>query len=102
MACSGTDLLYFYCKLINYEVFFTLYLAYLFYPSYSQRVLSTVFEICRHGGVVVSVLATGPKVAGSKPGQGDGLLRAIKIRSAPSSRMGRKAGRSHVLRFYGM
>jgi hypothetical protein len=37
-----------------------------------------------------------------KPGQGDGFLRTIKIRSTPSSRMGSKAGRSHVVRFYGM
>jgi hypothetical protein len=51
---------------------------------------------------VVSVLATGPKVAGSKPGQGDGFLRAIKIRNTSSSRLGSKAGRSHVVRFYGM
>jgi hypothetical protein len=35
-----------------------------------------------------------PTVAGQKPGQGDGFLRAIKIRSTPSSRMGSKAGRS--------
>jgi hypothetical protein len=56
----------------------------------------------RLGGVVVSVLATGPKGCGSKPGQGDGFLRAIKIRRPPSSRMGSKAGRSHVVRFYGM
>jgi hypothetical protein len=41
-----------------------------------------------------------PKVAGSKPGQGDGFLRAIKISSTPSSQMGSKAGRSHVVRFY--
>jgi hypothetical protein len=41
-----------------------------------------------------------PKVAGSKPGQGDGFLRAIEIRSTPSSRMGSKAGKSHVVRFY--
>jgi hypothetical protein len=33
---------------------------------------------------VVSVLATGPKGRGFKPGQGDGYLRAIKIRSTPS------------------
>jgi hypothetical protein len=33
---------------------------------------------------VVSVLATGPKVFGFEPGQGDGFLRAIKIRSTPS------------------
>jgi hypothetical protein len=56
----------------------------------------------RLGGVVVSVLATGPKgCAGSKPGQGDEFLRAIKIRSTPLSRMGSKEGRSHVVRFYG-
>jgi hypothetical protein len=42
-----------------------------------------------------------PKVAGSKLGEGDGFLRAIKIHITPSSRMGSKVGRSHV-RFYGM
>jgi hypothetical protein len=51
---------------------------------------------------MVSVLATGPKGCGFEPGQGDGFLRAIKIRSTPSSRLGSKAGRSHVVRFYGM
>jgi hypothetical protein len=53
----------------------------------------------RLDGVVVSVFATGPKDSGFEPGQGDGFLRAIKIRSTPSSRMGSKAGRSHVVRF---
>jgi hypothetical protein len=38
----------------------------------------------RLGGVVVSVLATGPKGRGFEPGQGDGFLRAIKNRSIPS------------------
>jgi hypothetical protein len=33
---------------------------------------------------VVSVLATGPKGCGLEPGQGDVLLRAIKIRSTSS------------------
>jgi len=33
---------------------------------------------------VVSVLATGPKGHGFKPGQGDRFLRAIKIRNTPS------------------
>jgi hypothetical protein len=47
---------------------------------------------------VVSVFATGPKGRGFKPGRGDGFSRAIKIRSPPSSRMGSKAGRSHVRR----
>jgi hypothetical protein len=56
----------------------------------------------RLGGVVVSVLATGPKSWGFEPGQGDGYFKGDKIRSTPSSRMGSKAGRSHVVRFYGM
>jgi hypothetical protein len=56
----------------------------------------------RLGPVVVSVLPTGHKGFGFEPGQGDGFLRAIRIRSTPSSRMRSKAGRSHVVRFYGM
>jgi hypothetical protein len=40
--------------------------------------------LCRLGGVVVSVLATGPKCRGFRPGRGDGFLRAIEIRSTPS------------------
>jgi hypothetical protein len=43
------------------------------------------------GGVMVSVLATGPKGCGFEPGQGDGFFRTIKIHSTPSSRMGSKA-----------
>jgi hypothetical protein len=35
----------------------------------------------RLGGIVVSVLATGPKGLGFKHGHGDGFLRAMKIRS---------------------
>jgi hypothetical protein len=38
----------------------------------------------RLGGVVVSVLATGPKYRRFKPGRGNGFLRAIKISSTPS------------------
>jgi hypothetical protein len=44
------------------------------------------------GGTVVSVIAIEPKVRGFKPGRGNGYLRAIKIRSTPSSRRGSKAG----------
>jgi hypothetical protein len=36
------------------------------------------------GGVVVSMLATGPKGSGFKPGQGDGLSMAIKTRTTAS------------------
>jgi hypothetical protein len=53
-------------------------------------------------GVVVSVLVSGHKGCEFETGEGDGFLRAIKIRSTSSSRMGSKAGRSHVVRFYGM
>jgi hypothetical protein len=38
----------------------------------------------RLGGVVVSVLSTGPKYRRLEFGQGDGFLRTIKIRSTPS------------------
>jgi hypothetical protein len=38
----------------------------------------------RLGGVVVSVLATGPKDRGFKSGRGNGFLRAIITRSTPS------------------
>jgi hypothetical protein len=36
------------------------------------------------GGVIVSVLAIGPKVRGFKRGRGDGFLRTIEIRSTLS------------------
>jgi hypothetical protein len=56
---------------------------------------------CRLGGVVVSVLTTGPEDREFEPGQGDGFLRATKIRSTPS--FGRKRSwKSHLVRFYGM
>jgi hypothetical protein len=38
----------------------------------------------RLGGVVVSVLATGPRVPGFKHIRGDGFLMAIKFRSTSS------------------
>jgi hypothetical protein len=43
---------------------------------------------------VVSVLATEPKCCGFKTRQRWWILRAIKIRSTLSSRLGSKAGRS--------
>jgi hypothetical protein len=39
------------------------------------------FHSRRFGGVVVSVLAIGPKVREFKPGPGDEFLRAMQIRS---------------------
>jgi hypothetical protein len=59
----------------------------------------TVRRLC---GAVVSVLATGPKGRGLEPNQGDEILRTIIIRSTHSFRMGNKAGRSLVVRLYGM
>jgi hypothetical protein len=56
-----------------------------------QLSVQYIYDFCiyhdiprRLGGVVVSVLATGPKGCGFEIGQGDGFLRAIKIRSTPS------------------
>jgi hypothetical protein len=40
---------------------------------------------CHLDGLMVSVLAIEHKVRGFKADQGDGFLRAIKIRSTPSS-----------------
>jgi hypothetical protein len=40
--------------------------------------------LSRVSGVVVSVLAAGPKGRGFKPGRDDGFLRAIKSRSTLS------------------
>jgi hypothetical protein len=71
----------------------------------AKRQPTETIAVClcrRFGGVVFSVLASGPKGCGFEPGQGDGFLRAIQIRSTLSSRMGSKAGWSHVVRFYGM
>jgi hypothetical protein len=46
--------------------------------------LISTSRLSRLGGVVVSVLATGPKGCGLIPGRADGFLRAIKFRSTPS------------------
>jgi hypothetical protein len=46
--------------------------------------ISRVYVFRRLGGVLVSVLATGPKSRGFKPDRGDGFLRAMKIRSTTS------------------
>jgi hypothetical protein len=49
--------------------------------SYANIILNTGFEsfhLCRLGGVVVSVLVTGPKGRGFEPGQGDGFVKGDK------------------------
>jgi hypothetical protein len=48
--------------------------------------ISIKIQASRLGGVVVSMIATGPKGHGFKPGQGKGFLRAIKICRTPSFR----------------
>jgi hypothetical protein len=52
-------------------------------------------------GVVVSVLAAGPKGCGFEPDQGNGFLRAIKIYSTPSFRWEVKP-EAPCCRFYSM
>jgi hypothetical protein len=54
------------------------------------------------GGGVLSVLSTGPEVCEFELGQGNAFLSVIKICTTPSSHIGSKAGRSHVVRFYSM
>jgi hypothetical protein len=68
----------------------------------NDRNTASLSHSSRLGGVGVSVLATGPKVAGSNPAKAMDFLKAIKICSTSSSQMGSKAGRSHVVRFYSM
>jgi hypothetical protein len=43
-----------------------------------RKTTRNLVQISHVGGVVVTVLATGPKGCGFKPGQGDGFLRAMK------------------------
>jgi hypothetical protein len=54
--------------------------------------LLTYTLACRLGGIVVSVLATGPKDRGFIPGRGGGFLRAIKIGSTPPFGCDSRAG----------
>jgi hypothetical protein len=53
-------------------------------PPWLFILIYTTTTTSRLGGIVASVLATGPKSRGFEPGQGDGFLKAIKIRSTPS------------------
>jgi hypothetical protein len=59
------------------------------------------FYVSHLGGIMISVLATGPKGHGFKPGRGDGFLGVINIRSTPSFGWEVKPV-VHVVRFYGM
>jgi hypothetical protein len=60
--------------------------------SIFEMIILKLTLIGRFSGVVVIVLATGPKGCGFDSVQGYGFLRAITIRSTPSFRMGSKAG----------
>jgi hypothetical protein len=61
-------------------------------PPREPEIFHGYHILSRISGVVVSVLAIGPRVCGFESGQGDGFLRAIKIRSTSSFRIGSKAG----------
>jgi hypothetical protein len=54
------------------------------YFSCLLRMMGSPLVHCCHGGIVVSVLATGSKGCGFEPNKGDGFIRAIKICSTPS------------------
>jgi hypothetical protein len=77
--------------MIGHEEYLFMYLWFTSMPHLALLIGSCL------GGVVVSVLVTGPK------GCGFGLIfKGNKVCSTPSSQMGSKAGRSHVIRFYSM
>jgi hypothetical protein len=42
-------------------------------PLLQYYIFSNLLQLCALGGLVVSVLATGPKVAGSNPAEEDGF-----------------------------
>jgi hypothetical protein len=63
---------------LPYFILFAFLLSYILFSFIFYPYLS------RLGGVVFSVLATGPKGRGFEAGQGDGFLRTIKIRSTSS------------------
>jgi hypothetical protein len=46
--------------------------------DYLYKLVFLILSAVALGGLVVSVLATGPKVRGFKPGRGRWILRAIK------------------------
>jgi hypothetical protein len=52
--------------------------------SDNPSIITCYSTVSRLGDVVLSVLATGPKSRGFKPGQGDGFLRAAKMYSTTS------------------
>jgi hypothetical protein len=53
--------------------------------SLSWPVSDSLNQLLSHlGGVMVSVLANGPKVHGFKPGRGDGFFKCDRISSTPS------------------
>jgi hypothetical protein len=56
-------------------------------PAWTLAFLRGFCQLSRLGGVMVSILATGPKGCVFEPSQGDGFLRAIKIRSTTSFRL---------------
>jgi hypothetical protein len=51
---------------------------------YASLIVSKMVSFSHLGGMIVRVLAIGPKLRGFKCCRGDGFLRALKIRSTPS------------------
>jgi hypothetical protein len=66
-----------------------------------DRGFTVLKTICCLGGVVVSVLVTGPKGCRFNPSQDGFLLMTTKICSTPSFRWEVKP-QAHLARFYGM
>jgi hypothetical protein len=79
--CSSPDLIMNLISVIVHR--YMIYYIWL----YNEQVAHFGFVSCSYlGGLVVSVLATGPKVRGFKPSRGRWILSCDKIRSMPSFR----------------
>jgi hypothetical protein len=63
-----------------------------FFSYFWVRRYLSLTRVIRSAVLVVGVVATGPKVCGFEPNRSDGFLRAIRISSTRSFRIGGKVG----------
>jgi hypothetical protein len=81
---AGREMWNYFILVASQEKYFTLASRWKKIITLYKLVTYLYLNVNRLGGVVVSMLATGPKGLGFKPGRGAGFLKAINIRSTPS------------------
>jgi hypothetical protein len=81
---AGREMWNYFILVASQEKYFTLASRWKKIITRYKLITYLYLNVNRLGGVVVSMLATGPKGLGFKPGRGAGFLRAINIRSTPS------------------